>query len=143
MVSIELDITFFIQTGLFLLLVYILNALIYKPVLRVMEERGKKISGMEADALSADKEVEDKLASYRMELDKAKQLGNADRAVLKKEGLDKEAELLGAAHAEAQKTLSAAKDKIAKEVDLALSTLKGMTEDMGKDIADKVVGRAK
>ena len=143
MVSIELDITFFIQTGLFLLLVYILNVLIYKPVLRVMEERGKKISGMEADALSADKEVEDKLASYRLELDKAKQLGNADRATLKKEGLDKEAELLGAAHTEAQKTLSAAKDKIAKEVDLALSTLKGMTEDMGKDIADKVVGRAK
>lgn len=143
MVSIELDITFFIQMGLFLLLVYILNVLIYKPVLRVMEERGKKISGMEADAVLADKEVEDKLASYRLELDKAKQSGNADRAILKKEGLDKETELLGAAHAEAQKTLSAAKDKITKEVDSALATLKGMTEEMGKDIADKVVGRAK
>ena len=142
MVSIELDITFFIQTGLFLLLVYILNVLIYKPVLKVMEERGKKISGMEADAVLADKEVEDKLASYRLELDKAKQLGNADRATLKKEGLDKEAELLGAAHAEAQKTLSAAKDKITKEADSALAILKGMTGDMGKDIADKVVGRA-
>lgn len=142
MVSIELDITFFIQTGLFLLLVYILNVLIYKPVLRVMEERGKKISGMEADALSADKEVEDKLASYRLELDKAKQLGNADRTTLKKEGLDKEAELLGAAQAEAQKTLSAAKDKITKEADSALALLKGMTEEMGKSIAAKVVGRA-
>ncbi|MDT8317562.1 MAG: hypothetical protein RQ824_06165 [bacterium] len=142
MVSIELDITFFIQTGLFLLLVYILNVLIYKPVLRVMEERGKKISGMEADALSADKEVEDRLASYRLELDKAKQSGNADRAILKKEGLDKEAELLDAAHAEAQKTLSAAKDKISKETDAALAILKGLTEDMGKDIAAKVVGRA-
>jgi len=142
MVSIELDITFFIQTGLFLLLVYILNMLIYKPVLRVMEERGKKISGMEADALSADKEVEDKLASYRLELDKAKRLGNADRVTLKKEGLDKETELLGAAHAEAQKTLSAAKDKITKEADSALAILKGMAEEMGKDIADKVVGRA-
>ena len=142
MVSIELDITFFIQTGLFLLLVYILNILIYRPVLRVMEERGKKISGMEADAVSADKEVEDKLASYRLELDKAKQSGNADRAALKKEGLDKEAELLGAAHAEAQKTLSAAKDKITKEAESALAVLKGMTGDMGKDIADKVMGRA-
>ncbi len=143
MVSIELDITFFIQIGLFLLLVYILNVLIYKPVLRVMEERGKKISGMEEDAVLADKEVEEKLASYRLELDKAKQAGNADRTILKKEGLDKEAELLGAAHADAQKTLSAAKDKIAKEVESALATLKGMTEEMGKDIADKVVGRAK
>lgn len=142
MVSIELDITFFIQTGLFLLLVYILNVLIYKPVLRVMEERGKKISGMEADALSADKEVEDKLASYKLELDKARRSGNADRATLKKEGLDKEAELLAAAHAEAQKTLSSAKDKITKEADSALAILKGMTEDMGKDIAAKVVGRA-
>ncbi len=142
MVSIELDITFFIQMGLFLLLVYILNVLIYRPVLRVMEERAKKISGMEEDAVLADKEVEDKLASYKLELDKAKQSGNADRAILKKEGLDKEAELLGAAHDDAKKTLSAAKDKIAKVVDLALSTLKGMTEDMGKDIADKVVGRA-
>ncbi len=91
----------------------------------------------------ADKEDEQKLASYRLEQDKAKRSGNADRADLKKEGLDKEVELLGEAHAEAQKTLSAAKDKITKEVESALATLKGMTEEMGKDIAAKVVGRAK
>ena len=142
MVSIELDITFFIQTGLFLLLVYILNVLVYRPVIKVMDERGKRVSGMEADAAAADKQIEEKLAGYRAELDKAKHKGATERAALKKEGLDKEAELLADAHSEAQKTVTAAREKITAEMDAALASLKGMADDMGKDIAAKVMGRA-
>ncbi len=91
MVSISLDITFFIQMGLFLVLVYVLNIFLYRPVLAAMEERSKKISGLEADAATTEGELEEKLLHYREEIAKAQETGGQSRAVLKKEGLDKEA----------------------------------------------------
>jgi len=142
MVSITLDATFFIQMGLFLVLVYILNVLLYKPVLAAMEERGRKISGLESDAAGIEGELEEKLLRYREEIARAKEVGGQSRAALKKEGLDKEAELVGAAHADAQGSISQAKERIAKEKDIALEGLRAMTDNMAREIAEKALGRS-
>ena len=142
MVSIALDYTFFIQMGLFICLIFILNVLLYKPVLKVMEERGKKISGLEGDAELLGDEVEKKLADYRARINEAKDAGNAKRAVFKKEGLDRETEILGVAHEDAQKTLSDAKEKISKEAEVALKKLQEMSKEMGTNIAEKALGRS-
>ncbi|MDH3972868.1 MAG: ATP synthase F0 subunit B [Deltaproteobacteria bacterium] len=141
MVSIELDITFFIQMGLFLFLVYILNVLLYKPVLKVMEERSKKLTDLEKDALSAEKQVEEKLAEYKAKLEVARGEGNAERGKLKKEGLDKETHILEEAHAAAQASIGEAIERIAKEKGAALESLRGMVDEMGHAISDKVIGR--
>lgn len=141
MVSIELDITFFIQMGLFLFLVYILNILLYKPVLKVMEERSKKLSDLDSDAVSAEKKVEEKLAEYRAKLEAAREEGNAARGELKKEGLDKEATILEEAHKVARESITEAKERISKEKNAALESLRGMVDDMGRTITDKVIGR--
>jgi F-type H+-transporting ATPase subunit b len=141
MVSISLDATFFVQIGLFLVLVYILNVLLYKPVLAAMEERGKKISGLETDASTIEGELEEKLLQYREEIAKAKEAGGQKRTVLKKKGLDREAELVGAAHAAAQSTISKAKESIARERDAALEGLRAMTNEMAQEIAEKALGR--
>jgi len=141
MVSITLDATFFIQMGLFLVLVYILNVLLYKPVLAAIEERGRKISGLESDAADIEGELEEKLLHYREEVARAKEVGGQSRIVLKKEGLDKEVELVGAAHAAAQGSISQAKERIAKEKDVALEGLRAMTDELAKGIAEKALGR--
>ena len=143
MVSIELDITFFIQAGLFLLLVYLLNILVYRPVFRVMEERRKRVADFESDAASAERKIEERIAEYRAGINEAKEKGNAIRAELKKEGIDREGEILGAAHEGARKSIEEARKKIEKETDAALKVLRGMTEEMGRDIAQKVLGRTR
>ena len=142
MVSIELDITFVIQAALFIVLMFILNVLIYKPILRVLDERSKRLATLDLEASSAEKKVEDKLVEYRTKINAAKEEGNAVRVSLKKEGLDREAQLLQAAHDDANKTITASRDKISKEMTLALDSLKAMTEEMGKIISEKVAGRA-
>jgi F-type H+-transporting ATPase subunit b len=142
MVSITLDSTFFVQMGLFLALIYVLNLLVYKPVLKAMEERGKKIAGLESEAASIESELDYKLADYRKRIDQAKEKGGVNRTALKKDGLDKESELLAAAHAEAQETILKAKGRIGKEKEAALESLRTMTRDMGVDIAEKALGRS-
>ncbi|MBE9503171.1 MAG: ATP synthase F0 subunit B [Proteobacteria bacterium] len=142
MVSLALDYTLFIQMGLFICLIFILNVFLYKPILKVMEERGKKISGLEGEAELMGEEVEKKLVGYKARIDEAKEAGNAKRAVFKKEGLDKETEILAAVHDETQKTLSDAKEKISKETETALKKLQDMGREMGRDIAQKALGRS-
>ncbi len=142
MVSIELDITFFIQAGLFLLLVYILNVLVYKPVLKIMEQREGSIKGYRDDAASIAEEIDRRLAEYRARIEEAKGAGNAERAKLKKEGQDKEVEILSAAHEDAQKSLAEARKRIEREKEKALKILRGMIDEMGRSVAEKELGRS-
>ncbi len=141
MVSIALDNTLFIQAVLFLVLIYILNVLLYRPVLKVLQDRSQRLADLDGDALSAEKEIEEKLAEYRARIDEAKSEGNLLRADLKKEGVDEEAELLTAANKEAQASIDAARGRIAKEMESALESMAKVTKDMGKSICEKVVGR--
>lgn len=141
MINLAPDLTVFIQIGLFVSLIFILNILIYKPVLKVLDSRGKKISGLEDDAARLNEEVEKKLAGYRERINAAREEGNAKRVILKKEGLDKEVEILEAVQGEAERTLLDAKDKIAKETVVALQGLREMSREMGKNIAEKALGR--
>lgn len=142
MVSIQLDVTFFIQMGLFLFLVYVLNVLIYKPISKVMAERDKKITGFESDAKTIEEDLEGKLADYKAKLNEAKEQGSVLRTELKKTGLEKETEVLGAAHSDALATIENAKKKIEAEKEAALESLKNMAEEMGKGIAEKALGRS-
>jgi len=142
MVSISLDITFFIQMVLFGVCVFVLNILVYKPVMKVMEERAKKLSDLDTDAGKIETDVESKLAGYKKKIEEAKEKGNFERATLKKEGLEKENEIVSAAHFEAQETISKAKKKIEKEKENALKCLKDMTGTMGREIAEKALGRS-
>lgn len=142
MVSIALDITFFIQMGLFLALVYILNVLIYKPVLRVMGERANRLSTLESDAEKAESGVEESLAEYRKTLDEARAKGTEARIALKKTGTEKETEILCAAHGEANGNIEQARLEIAEEKEKALSSLQQMIDEMGQEIAAKTLGRA-
>ncbi len=142
MVSIALDVTFFIQMGLFLALVYILNVLIYKPVLRVMGERASRISTMESDAEKAESGMEESLAKYRKTLDEARAKGTAERVAIKKTGTEKETEILGVAHEEANGKIEQARLEIAEEKGKALKSLQKMIDEMGQEIAGKTLGRA-
>ena len=142
MVSIALDNTFFIQMGIFIVLIFILNVLIYKPILKIIEERGKKLSGLDSEAKSIDSDVEMRLANYEAKIDSARDKGQAQRSVTKKEGLDKEVDIFAAAQSDAQQTLSEAKDKIAKEKKKALAALKKLNKEIGQSIAEKALGRS-
>jgi len=75
-------------------------------------------------------------------LEEAKQAGNLERARLKKEGLSKETEIVSAALEDAKKAIGDAKAKIRMEKESASKALKDMTEEMGRSIAEKALGRS-
>jgi len=141
MLSLTVDISILYQVVLFIILILVMNRLIYKPLLKVMEERKKRIGGFVDRATSIESEIEKKLSEYNLKVAEAKVTGNAERMKLKKEGAERESAIIETAQHEAQKAIEEARSKIAKEMEEALLGLTRMKEELGKGIAEKTLGR--
>jgi F-type H+-transporting ATPase subunit b len=139
---VDIDGTFFIQGGLFLLMVFLLNGLLFKPWLEVQARRTQSISGalekaeqMQLDATAKGDEYDAKLRAAR---DEAMGIRSDER----KEGEREAAERLSAARDEARKSLDEARMRIEKETSEARSSLSGRVDELAKDIVSKILGRA-
>ena len=139
---INIDLAVLIQLVNFLVLMFILNIFLYKPIRKVLAERQGRISEAKAKAEGVDQDVQEKMAEYEARL-KAMKSGAADeRAALMKEALSEEAAILEAARKEAGESLSAIKARIAKESADARTLLQEQAKALSVDICEKVLGRS-
>lgn len=139
---ISLNITLFIQMGLFLVLMLILNTLVFRPMAALLAEREKRIKDPGADAKGMEAEVEKMRLRYEVTLNDAKMKAIEERNKLRKEGADREQELVKAAYKVSEETLSEVKGKIEKELSMARATLRIEAASLSANVAEKLLGRA-
>ena len=138
---IELNITFLYQIAGFIALYFILNTLLYKPVLKTLEERYKKGEGKKKEALDLEAVLRKRLLDYENRLNEPRVKAQEERLRLKQEGLDKEQEILENARKNSQSGFLEAKTKLKEEAKSALSRLKEESKTISKDIAEKILNR--
>jgi F-type H+-transporting ATPase subunit b len=137
----ELNSTIVLQIIAYFLLLYLLNRLLYRPVLRVMDERRKRTEGTLRDAADIEKEVEEGLGAYKKRIKEETVRAQEARAAIKKEAHEKEKEILDRARMEAQKEISRIKEELEKSKATALETLKREARRLSTTIAEKVLER--
>jgi F-type H+-transporting ATPase subunit b len=126
-----------------LLLAFILDRWLFKPVLRVIRERETAVqSAMQAaedaaaKAKAATAEFDAKMGAARTEiykqLDERRKAGDAYRN-----------ELMAKTREEVDKTLADARTQLDAQVAQARTTLEHDADQLGREIADKVLGRTK
>jgi len=138
---ISLNFTLFIQMGLFLVLMIILNHFVFRPMVALLEERDKRIKDPGADAKGMEAEVEKMRLKYEATLNDAKLKAIEERNKLRKEGADREQELVKAAYKASEETLSEVKGKIEKELSTARATLRIEAASLSANVAEKLLGR--
>ena len=138
---IELNITLLYQIVGFIALYFILNTLLYKPALKTLEERDKKIEGKKKEALDLEAGLRKRLLDYENRLNEARVKAQEEWLHLKQEGLDKEQELLENARKNSQAGFLEAKTKLEEEARSVLSRLKEESKTISKDIAEKILNR--
>lgn len=138
---IELNITFLYQIAGFIALYFILNTLLYKPVLNTLEERYKKGKGKKKEALDLETGLRKRLLDYENRLNEARVKAQEEQLRLKQEGLDKERDILENARKNSQAGFLEAKTKLEGEAKSALSRLKEESKTISKDIAEKILNR--
>ena len=123
----------------FLILLYLLNRFLFKPVLARLDERRTKISkGLEdAETAARDRELaraEREAAVSEARKEAANMLANANKIAT-----DTRNEILGEARAEAEKVTARAREEINAEKERAMAELRAQVADLALAAAGKLV----
>jgi F-type H+-transporting ATPase subunit b len=123
----------------FLLLLYLLNRFLFKPVLKLLDERESRIrKGLEdAEAAARDRELAQ--AEREAALDEARKEAQAMIARATKIADDSKAEILAEAKAQAEKATAKARDEITAEKERALAELRTHVAELALEAAGRLV----
>ena len=138
----QINDTTLIIAGIFLVLILVLNSLIFKPLVGILEERRNRIDeGSEAQRKSM-KTVEESMAAYQEALTDARRKAQSRRQEILKESEMNRHELTGAAREKALAMVQAAATDLEQQVTQAKLELKEETQEIAKRIVASVLARA-
>jgi len=140
--TIGLDYTFWIQIVNFLLMIFILNVLLYKPVMSILEKRKEQIEGSEREIKDLNLTIEQKEARYEEKLRLAKNDALEQKKEIVRGGAEAAKVILDAARAEIPKMVEQFEGKVSQEVGEARRILHEQSEHIAMEIAEKVMGRS-
>lgn len=126
----------------FLLLLFILNTVLYRPLRAVLAKRKETIEGDHAHARGLQQQIDAKMVSYQEQLQAARVKGNEERAILRSAASKDEAEILGAARLVATEKLQQLKLRVASEADAARTALRRDVDALATQVASRILGRA-
>jgi F-type H+-transporting ATPase subunit b len=138
---IDLDGTVFVQLAMFFVAFGVLHALVFKPMLALLEAREEAIDGAREQAKHLEVEVREKQTAFEAELRKVQQASSEERDRLRGEGQELERNLLERVRIETQKSINDAKAALDTEAQVARQRLSAERAQTARDIASKVLGR--
>jgi len=142
MITVIPDISFVYQMINFLVLLFVLNLVLYKPIRKVLLERKAKIQGMQ---VGAEKAADDLVAgedAYKNGLKQARSEGLKEKEVFIEAASKEESEIIDRINKKAQANLAEIKKQVADETEQARKSLEGEVEAYAKAIGEKILGRA-
>jgi F-type H+-transporting ATPase subunit b len=123
----------------FLVLVYVLNIILFKPLLRIFKEREEGVKGSLDAAKEMDRKKEEGLATMNKELAEARQKAKDVFEKLREDALSKQKSLLSDAEAQASAMLRGAREELKAEAEKARVSLKADAEKFSDEIVRKLV----
>jgi F-type H+-transporting ATPase subunit b len=140
-INVDVDLTFVVQTVFFVALTLVLKPLLFDPMLKLFEEREKRIDGAKVQARKIDEKSATALADYEAQMGRARAAAGAERDKIRSEALKQEQEILGAVRASAAKALDDGKRAAQAEAQKARAALKTEATAMARELASRVLGR--
>lgn len=142
MVSVIPDYTIFIQTITFLALIYILNVLLFKPILSIIDRRKKQLDELENEIKLFNESVDKRAAEYEEKLKLAKTNASELKKEIIKEGADQAKNIIDAVRNEIPLMTQEFEQKMDKEIQAARQILDSQSRKLSLEIAQKVMGRS-
>jgi len=138
---IDIDWTMFAQLINFLLLVFLLNLVLFRPIRTMLRDRQAKLLAQEADinlltdqGKGLEDEIKEKLAAARRD-------GAGARETLKQEGAQAEATLLEEVKRQADLEWATVEKKIKTDMAKARESLQKQAQSFAQLLATKILGR--
>ena len=138
---IDIDWTLYAQIINFLLLVFLLNVVLFRPIRKALKDRQARLLAQETEInVLTDKgrSLEDEI---KEELAAARRAGAGARETLKQEGAQAEATLLEEVKRQAELEWATVEKKIKADMAKARKSLQTQTQSFAQLLATKILGR--
>ena len=142
MVTVIPDYTLLVQGVLFLALVFLLNIILYKPILSIIDRRKKQLEESENEIKLFDESAEKKVAEYEEKLKLAKLKASEAKKEVIQEGANQAKNIIDAVRNEIPVIAREFQQKMDKEVEKGRAILDGHSLQLSVEIAQKILGRA-
>ena len=139
---IDFNYTFFYQMANFIILIVILNYILYKPLLKILDARNEKLAASDQEVKDLNAAVEKKVAEYEEKIRQAKLEAMNQRNEIQKDGSEQAKQIIDATRAELGKIIEEFQGKLGQEIDQAKMVLKNQSAGISSEIAEKVLGRS-
>jgi len=137
----ELNKWFFVQLANFLLLLVVLNIILFRPMLRLFQEREEHTTGFLNDAKAMDKEKDEVFSKIDSKLADARDRAKAIFEEFSTEGIETQKLAVDSAKNEAIEINRKSKEEIEMATDKARAALKADIENFSNKIVEKLVGK--
>ena len=131
---------FTVQLVNFLVLLFVLNKILFRPVLRQLKERDDRINGYLEKAKAMDKDKDNLLKELNAKLAQTRDQAKVVYEELRSKGLEAQRSDLDSAGRETEKMSQEALEKLKAAAQKAREALKGDVEAFSKKIVEKMVG---
>ncbi len=139
---VSIDYSLGIQIINFVLLIFILNRLLYKPLLGMIDKRKKHLEESEAEIKRLRETVDQKMAAYEEKLRRAKVDAVEQKNEIIRQGAEEAKAIIDAVRAEIPGMMEQFTARMAEEIGGAKRILTNQSQKLSVEIAEKVLGRS-
>ncbi len=139
---VSVDGSLLIQMINFLVLLWVLNLVFFKPIRNIIIQRREKISNLEKGIEDYSEEVVKKDNAYKNGIKDAKDQGLKKKEAYIEAASEEEKEIIQKINKQAQAKLAEIKKQVTDEKEKASAELKKNVDNYAKEIGRKILGRA-
>jgi F-type H+-transporting ATPase subunit b len=136
------DYTVFIQIANFLVLLFVLNIIAYRPIRKIIQQRNEEITSFENITEDWTQKAEKSAQELGTHEAVTRKEGLKEKEVLKNKGLEDERNMLYEAYSSTEENLEKARQEIQERLKRAQQSLQAEVDDFSQELAKKILGRA-
>ena len=127
---------------LFALLVVPVQLLVFKPIFRILDEREERTSGTRERARKLERDAQAILDRYESSVREVREASERERRAALERARGEFQQATGGARAESEREIERARAQVAAEYEAARTALRAQSQDLARQAASRVLGRA-
>jgi F-type H+-transporting ATPase subunit b len=137
----QIDFSLLIQVGNFLLLIFLLNIFLYRPIRRIIAQRSEEMGSLEHAIRDYQGKADEDEKDIQEHIVQARREGFEARESLKMEGFEKEKGILQDSTSTVEERISGARSEIGEQIQGVRKILDEQVALFSKELAEKILGR--
>lgn len=139
---VDINVSLFIQIINFLILIWILNKVLYKPVRNIIAQRKARISGLEEVIAHSEQDIFAKDEALKAGLKSAREKGLKEKEASENEARQQEKKLIEKINEKTREDLAEIRERVVKEAQTTRLALQNEIEHFADQISHKILGRS-